>query len=611
MIKNYMFKEAWKIFIKNRLYSNVIYTSVALLIILFGINIYFIYEDFFFKNSNPVYALSFLLATFVAILVLSVLIISNRMNSTFTFIKQGKRRVSKLQRRIIVAFSIGAAFPTIIVATFSTYFFNFGIEAWFDKKFSTVLDQSIIVGESYIAEHVLQLKETAISVSDDLSAMYYDLIHNPELFTKVINTQAEMRSIDEAIVFQKNTNAVLAQTRLSFSLSFTLIPAYLISRADKGEIVQLTSDPTKIRILIKLRDYNDTYLLIGRLVDSKIIDHIDKTNGAATEYFRLKKKISTMQIKFSMIFILLSLILLIVAIIWGRRFAEGIVKPIRELIMAAEKVKNGNLSIQVSTAGMKKDEVKVLSSAFNRMISQIDRQQKELIVAHRTSAWSDLARSVAHEIKNPLTPIQLSAEMLLKKYKTEISDPKPYIRYIKNILKHSDDIKTIVSEFVDFARLPAPNFSECEIVSLLNDLVESRQLISDSISYKFISNVKKFVLVCDIAQMNRVIVNLLLNAEEAFEEENANKFVTVKTFVENNILSISVGDNGLGFSTALLSSAKDAYITTKSEGNGLGLAIVDRIVVDHLGSVNLSNSSEGGARVTLMFDSCMLRSKLK
>ena len=606
-----MFRETWKNFIKHRLSSNATYISATVVIILLVINTYFIYEDFFLKDLDPLYTLSFLLASLVTILVLSILIVSNRMSSTFTFIKRGRKRVSKLRRRIIIAFSIGAALPTIIVAVFSTYFFNFGIEAWFDKKISRVLDQSIIVGESYIAEHILQLKETAISVSDDLSAMYYDLIHSPELFSKVINAQAEMRSIDEAIVFQKDTNTILAQTTLSFSLSFTSIPAYLITRADKGEVVQVASDPTKIRILIKLRDYNDTYLLIGRLIDSKIIDHIDKTNGAAEEYFRLKRQIAAMQIKFSMIFILLSLILLIVAIIWGRSFAERIVRPIRELVIATEKVKNGDLSVQVPTEGMKKDEVKVLSSAFNRMVNQIDRQQKELIVAQRANAWSDVARSVAHEIKNPLTPIQLSAEMLLKKYKSEVSNPEAYARYVKNILKHSDDIKMIVSEFVDFARLPPPSFSECEIISLLNDLVESRQLINDTINYKFISNVKEFELVCDIAQINRAIVNLLLNAEEAFEEKDSNKRISVKISVENNVVLISIEDNGPGFSTALLSSAKEAYITTKSEGTGLGLAIVDRIVVDHFGNVELSNLSAGGAKIELMFDSYALRSKLK
>lgn len=606
-----MFNKFSKNFIQLRLRNKLLYIFVIAVLVLLVSNIFFVYENYFLKDTNPVYSLSFLLASLGAVLVLCVLIVSSRESSIFALMRRGEYRVSKLRKRIIIAFSIGSALPTIIVAVFSTYFFNFGIEAWFDKKISKVLDQSIHVGESYVAEHVLQIKETAISVADDLSAMYYDLIHSPELFSKVLNAQAEMRSIDEAIVFQNNANTIVAQTTLSFSLSFTTIPKHLIERADRGEIVQISSDPTKIRILIKLRDYNDTYLLIGRLTDAKIIEHINKTNGTAEEYFRLRDEISAIQIKFSMVFILLSLILLLAAIIWGQRFAERIVRPIRELVKAAERVKNGDLSAQVPLEGLKKDEIKVLSSAFNRMVSQIDRQQKDLVVAQRSLAWSDVARRVAHEIKNPLTPIQLSAEMLLKKFANEVSDKESFVKYGKNILNHSNDIKMIVSEFVEFARLPAPSFSKCEIISMINDLLESRKLINGTINYNLISNIQEFEFVCDIAQLNRAVVNLLLNAEESFEESRNNKKIDVEVDIQQNEVRVIVSDNGPGFSVSLLKSAKEAYVTTKLEGTGLGLAIVDRIAIDHFGKMKILNNEQGGARIELIFNVLELKLMLK
>ncbi|MDA9163735.1 ATP-binding protein [Rickettsiaceae bacterium] len=606
-----MLKSKWKNFKKKRFGSNIIYVAALAMIIMLAVNSFFVYEDFFKTQPDPLYTLGFLLASLIAILILCVFLISNRVSTKFTFIKKGERRVSRLRKRIIVAFSIGAALPTIIVAIFSTYFFNFGIEAWFDKKISRVLNQSILVGESYIDEHILQLKETSISVSDDLSAMYYELIHNPELFSKVLNAHAEMRSIDEAIVFQKDTNTILAQTTLSFSLSFSNISAHLMQRADKGEVVQITSDPQKIRILIKLRDYNDTYLLIGRLVDAKIIDHINKTSGAAEEYFALKNQIASMQIKFSMAFILLSLILLLVATIWGRKFAEALVRPLRELVIAAEKVKNGDMSAQVPLNNLKKDEIKVLSSAFNRMVSQIDRQQKDLVIAQRALAWSDVARRVAHEIKNPLTPISLSAERLLKKFQGEVSDPQMFEKYINNILKNSGNIKSIVSEFVDFARLPAPTYTKCEIISLLSDLVESRRLINDTITYNLTANIDEYPFVCDIAQMNILIVNLLLNSEEAFSSANLEKNINVALQTHEDNLTITIEDNGPGFKEDILESAKEAYVTTKPTGTGLGLAIVERIVTDHFGHIQISNMDTGGASIRLTFDSKELKSKLK
>ena len=347
------------------------------------------------------------------------------------------------------------------------------------------------------------------------------------------------------------------------------------------------------------------------MVDEKIIDHINKTNGAAQEYFRLKTQIFDLQVKFSMIFILLAMILLLAAIIWGRHFAERIVKPIRELVIAAEKVKNGDLTAQVPEEGLKKDEIKILSSAFNRMVKQIDRQQRDLLIAQRALAWSDVARRVAHEIKNPLTPIQLSAERLLKKFKGQVQDQDSFEKYINNITKNSNEIKMIVSEFVNFARLPSPDFSKYEIVSMINYLVDARRLINDNILYTIVSNVRSFELICDSTQLNRVMVNLLQNAEDALEGIIYQKQITVQIMVDGDFASISVLDNGPGFSVQVLENATKAYFTTKTKGTGLGLAIVDRIVQDHFGIFSIFNREEGGAVVRLTFNTHELRIKVK
>jgi two-component system nitrogen regulation sensor histidine kinase NtrY len=441
--------------------------------------------------------------------------------------------------------------------------------------------------------------------------MYYDLMHNPPLFNKTLNGEAEMRSLDEALVFQKSTNSVLAQTSLSFSLSFTTIPSYLIEKADRGEPVEIKSDSSKIRILVKLREYNDTYLLIGRLVDNKILDHIDKTNGAAAEYHRLKNQIGSMQIKFSIIFIIVALLLLLAEISWGAIFASQIVSPIRRLVRATEKVKDGDLTVQISEENLSKDEIKILTSAFNRMIKQLNRQQKELIVAQRALAWSDVARRVAHEIKNPLTPIQLSAERLLKKFMPEVEDKISFQKYLDTIIRHSNDIKKIVSEFVDFARLPLPMFNKCNINKLIKDIIDSRKLINDKISYKFISGNRDIDFVCDTTQINQVMLNLIKNAEEALETVEYAKKINVSLVLEDELIYINVEDNGTGFPIDLIENATEAYITTRSKGTGLGLAIVKKIVLDHFGELEIHNNKELGAVIKLIFNVNQLKTKLK
>jgi len=603
------FKKIWQntAKIENRKVNHVV-TIAAILFILVGILL--VYLELRSEEVDPVSIIGLVLIGLVVSFLFVIFLVNRRIVNVFDFAKRSRKRASKLRKRIVVAFSLGAALPTIIVAVFSTYFFNFGVQSWFDDKVSRVLEQSILVGESYIEEHVLQLKETAISISDDLDAMYYDLANNSNLFQKVLEAQAEMRSLDEAIVFRKSTNTILAQTALSFSLSFLTIPSYVFDRVSKGQVVQTPSEPTKIKVLIKLKGYDDSYLLIGRLVDKKIIDHINKSSGTASEYFRLKSHIYDLQVKFLMIFILLAMLLLLSAIIWGRRFAEKMVKPIRDIVIATEKVKNGDFTAQVAEEGLQKDEIRILSSAFNRMIKQIDRQQRDLIVAQRALAWSDVARRVAHEIKNPLTPIQLSAERLLRKFKSEVEDKTVFEKYVSNIIKHSNEIKLIVSEFVNFARLPSPEFAKCEIIAMISQLVDTRRLINDNITYQFNSNAKFFELVCDVTQINRVMVNLLQNAEDALEEISYKKRIAVNVIVEGDLLNISVLDNGSGFDQEVLKNAAKAYFTTKPKGTGLGLAIVDRIVQDHGGVLEICNYEQGGAEVRLIFNSKELRAKL-
>lgn len=604
-------KKFWQSIVKHRYSKNVPYTIIAAAVIFLLINSFFVYLEFQYSEVDPVSVIGLMLIILVGSLLFVILLLNNPVSSLFSFIRRTRKRAYKLRKRIIIAFSFGAAVPTIIVAVFSTYFFNFGVQSWFDDKVSRVLEQSIIVGESYINEHIMQLKETAISISDDYDDLYYKLVYNPELFQEILTGQAEMRTLDEAIIFKKDSNTILAQTALSFSLSFLAIPSYVFDKASKGEVVQISSDPTKLRILIKLRNYNDTYLLIGRLIDEKIIDHINRANGTAQEYFRLKGHIFDLQVKFAMIFILLAIILLLAAIIWGRHFAEQLVKPIRELVIAAEKVKNGDLTAQVPEEGLKKDEIKILSLAFNRMVKQIDRQQRDLLIAQRALAWSDVARKVAHEIKNPLTPIHLGAEMLLKKFKNQVQDQDSFEKYINNIIKNSNEIRMIVSEFVNFARLPSPDFSKHEIVSIINQLVDERRLINDKILYQVFSNVKLFELVCDGTQLNRVLVNLLQNAEHALENISYQQRITVHIMLDGDFIAISVLDNGLGFSPHVLENATKAYFTTKAKGTGLGLAIVDKIVQDHLGTLNIFNREEGGGCVKLTFNAKELRVKLK
>ncbi|MGC0372193.1 MAG: hypothetical protein DGJ47_000900 [Rickettsiaceae bacterium] len=590
---------------------NYIYVLFSIVFFWLAYNLFLLYGELSAVNADYNFISERLFCILILLLVKSLLFIISFLSNRIYLFGKFQQRISKLKKRIILAFSIGALIPMTLMAIFSLYFLNFGMESWFDKKITRVLNQSVNVGESYVSENVVQMKSVALAISNELNLIYSSLIRNRGELDRFLNKQAKLRSFDEAIIFKRESNTILAQTSLSFSLAFLSLPPDLIDRANNGEVVDIKCDSSKIRVLVKLKGLDDAYLLAGRLVNPKIVEHIEKTNGAVNQYHSLKRQIILTQIKFSIIFSVASFLMLVSAMIWGKYFAEKMVSPIRELVKAADRVKNGDLKTRVDVNHLQKDEIKVLSSSFNRMVEQLDCQNKELVIAQRALAWSDVARRVAHEIKNPLTPIQLSAEMLKKKFANEVDSPESFRKYIDNILKNTNDIKNIVSEFVDFARLPAPNFSKCNVYSLIMDMVESRRLINANINYVFKYSSRDCHLVCDVSQINRVLVNLLLNAEEALEGCRKNSEIVINLIVKKGQLEIIMSDNGDGFSSDMLNRAKDAYVTTKAKGNGLGLSIVNRIISDHFGDMLIQNNNDGGGEIKLIFNTSLLNNQLR
>lgn len=517
------------------------------------------------------------------------------------FNRRMKLKRSSLQDRVIATFCIVAIVPTLSISIFSVIFFNFGIKSWFDKRIENVLENSINIAERYIDENTIQLRNTTWALADDLNNMYYDLINDSDVFTNVLNAQAQIRGLNEAMVFQQKNNTILAQTSLSFSLSFLNIPIHLMQKARNGEIIEIKDHSNKIRMLVKLKEYEDSYLLVGKLIDPEIITYLNQTNGAAAEYIKLQQEQSALQAQFSMIFVLVIILLLVVTLFAGIMFTSSLLHPINALVQATQEVKKGNLKVTIAELHTK-DELQILIAAFNHMVTQLDKQQRDLIIAQRASAWSDVARRVAHEIKNPLTPIQLSAERLKQKLTQNNYSSKEYSqmsRYIDTILRHSHDINIIVSEFVSFAKMPVAQLERADIVSVIYELIASRKLINEKIKYKFECTENMIYVAFDNTQINQMIINLLKNAEEALQHNSVDPTIQVTLTAENDDLIITIEDNGCGFPEDLIKQSTNAYVTTRPGGMGLGLAIVKKIIQDHHGTMQIDNLLTRGSRITI------------
>jgi len=242
----------------------------------------------------------------------------------------------------------------------------------------------------------------------------------------------------------------------------------------------------------------------------------------------------------------------------------------------------------------------------------------ELLAAQRKAAWADIARRIAHEIKNPLTPIQLSAERLKRKYLKQISDdPETFAICTDTIVRQVGDIGRMVDEFSSFARMPAPVMSDHSLRELIQQAIFLQQSAQPTIRYTSDLPPGPLVLTCDAQQVNRAVNNLLLNAAEAIEgrpppeddgEELPPGEIDVAVRREGGHLVLEVADNGRGLPKADRHRLTEPYVTTRARGTGLGLAIVKKIMEDHGGEITLDDRPGGGAKVRLVFPATRLRS---
>jgi two-component system nitrogen regulation sensor histidine kinase NtrY len=231
-----------------------------------------------------------------------------------------------------------------------------------------------------------------------------------------------------------------------------------------------------------------------------------------------------------------------------------------------------------------------------------------LVAAQRNAAWRDVARRIAHEIKNPLTPIQLSAERLKRKYKGEIkNDPEIFDRCTDTIIRQVGDIGRMVDEFSSFARMPAPKFAEEDAAEMLREAVFAQRVAYPDIPVELEEPQGVVPLVCDQRMVRQALANVLKNAGESEAAHRAadpshHAGLIARLIVDERQIVIEVEDKGVGLPERDRERLTEPYVTTREKGTGLGLAIVKRILEEHGGELELTDARTlPGARAIFVF----------
>ena len=343
-------------------------------------------------------------------------------------------------------------------------------------------------------------------------------------------------------------------------------------------------------------------------MDKEISKYLTESQEAINFYYTVEEKSTGIKISFAIIYIIVVSVLLFVSISIAIRFSSRFFRSINNLIYASTSIGEGNFDAKVPEVKTDKD-LETLNKNFNLMIDRLKTQQEKLIINERHEAWGSLARKLAHEIRNPLTPIQLTIDRLREKYSDLLNEKdsenfKDNLKIINNQIKQ---IGNLVNEFSDFARMPKPTLRENNLVNLLKENVKLLKELDHSIEIHLSSNIEKIILNSDKEQISRVFLNLIKNSIESIQQKAENdsnfiKKITIELTENNGHIKLVIVDNGIGFGNLSknIKEILNPYFTTKKNGTGLGLSIVNKIINDHNGKIEFIPKNDG-AQININF----------
>ena len=507
----------------------------------------------------------------------------------------------KSNKKYITYFALFTLIPSVLISIFSLFLFSFALEKYFDKKVTTVVNNSYELARSYVEEIRNKIQSDIVLIAFDTNKSKKFLNDNADEYKRFLNTQKIIRDVDEIHII--NVDKKLLFTTINNSQFF-------VPPVDKALNLVLEDDrPLKIinapenisAAIMRLQNFDDRFLYVVKYLDKEISKYLTESQEAINFYYTVEEKSTGIKISFAIIYIIVVSVLLFVSISIAIRFSSRFFRSINNLIYASSSIGEGNFDAKVPEVKTDKD-LEILNKNFNLMIDRLKTQQEKLIINERHEAWGSLARKLAHEIRNPLTPIQLTIDRLREKYSNLLKEKdsenfKDNLKIINNQIKQ---IGNLVNEFSDFARMPKPTLRKNNLVNLLKENIKLLKELDNSIEIDLSSNSEKIILNSDKEQISRVFLNLIKNSIESIQQKvendsNFNKKITIELTENDGHIKLIIVDNGIGFGkfSENIKDILNPYFTTKKNGTGLGLSIVNKIINDHNGKIEFIPRNDG------------------
>lgn len=635
---------------------------------------------------------------------------------------------ARLRIRMVTMFALVAALPAALVAVVATIALNQGLDQWFSDRTKAMVESSRLVARSYMLEHAEVLRDDIIWVATELEQAHDTFVSDRDRFQRIMTALAVTRSLPFTSLINQSGDTLM-RAQINVQGAYPKLPPGITDGVVEGTPTAIAPGSVNlVGSVVKLRGYDNVYLFVARPVDAEVLEYMKLTDQNITQYQQYYKDRLVFQITFTIMYVGLAVVLLLAALWIGIGLANRFVDPIRNLMIASNKVSKGELDVQVPVQEGRGD-FRDLSNRFNTMTAQLRTQREALVSAsemnekrrqfteavvegvsagiigldpfgnvtlvnaracemlgmlefdlmgepieevvaelrptlerarsarrgqvrdqihlgnetdrrtyqvqltregtiteskgyvltfdditdlesaQRTSAWADVARRIAHEIKNPLTPIQLSAERLRRRYGARLEDDRDvFDKCINTIVRQVGDIGRMVDEFSAFARMPEATPEMTDLSDTIRQAVFLESVRLPEIIIETQLPEEPIYAYFDGRLIAQCLTNLIKNAVEAFETVDISDGVVpaiiVEGHIERSFAIVQVSDNGKGWPKDNRQRLLEPYMTTREKGTGLGLAIVAKIIEQHGGTVELLDAepdSNGRVGAMVMF----------
>jgi two-component system, NtrC family, nitrogen regulation sensor histidine kinase NtrY len=630
-----------------------------------------------------------------------------------------------LHVRLVAIFSAITAVPTLLLVIFASLLFQSGVQFWFSGSARGMLENAGELAQGYYEVNARDVGDETQTMAGDFRTALSQTAPTDPAFISYYYEQVLRRKLSESAIVSIGSDGVQRTEVVATSDESRegdwIAPDILAKlKAGEGTVVTVRSD--KIEAVTILFDDPRSYLYASRALSVPSFALGEKAQSVLKDYDNMVARSRALQLQFNIALYVVSLLIIGITLWIALRVADRLVRPVNNLVDAAQKIADGDLSARVSEDQYRADEVGFLSQSFNRMTERLERQTSALLATNhqlgerrvfietvlesvsagvvsvneageielanstaekllrgkadtivglsfehvapalaelardksrgvvqlgdgpepltvavkasqrdlgtvvtfedisqqladqRSAAWSDVARRIAHEIKNPLTPIQLAAERLQRRFGKQIEqDGAIFEQLTGTIVRQVGDLRNIVDEFSSFARMPKPVFREENLNDIVGHSVFMFEVAHPDISFAYDQAAISPVLISDRRQLGQAITNLLKNAAESIAERDKIEpkpgKIVVNLHEADGRIYVEISDNGIGLPEDR-DRIMEPYITNRATGSGLGLAIVKKIVEEHFGEIVLTDAPGGGAIVKLMFTPALVAEKV-